>query len=256
MLEENNEEPEIPAALRDLPEWPDAQKLLDEKELLGFYVSGHPLTPLTGILNHYVLHKTTELKELPGRSVTRLGGLVAEVKRGISKKSDKPYATATLEDMHGTVTVLCVNENYEKFNDLLQVNQPLMVIGEVNNSEDTPKIFPQEIMPLEDAPRKFTKQVHLRLRVEKISDDSLESVRALTQAHPGNVPLLLCLRQPDGAAVFVEANERFNVAPSANLQQEANTLFGDDTYYVKVDTEVPEPQRRRRYAKNSNGNGQ
>ena len=253
MLEENNEEPEIPAALRDLPEWPDAQKLSDEKELLGFYVSGHPLTPLTGILNHYVLHKTTELKELPGRSVTRLGGLVAEVKRGISKKSDKPYATATLEDMHGTVTVLCVNENYEKFNDLLQVNQPLMVIGEVNNSEDTPKIFPQEIMPLEDAPRKFTKQVHLRLRVEKISDDSLESVRALTQAHPGKIPLLLCLRQPDGAAVFVEANERFNVTPSADLQQEANTLFGDDTYYVKVDTEVPEPQRRRRYAKNGNG---
>jgi DNA polymerase III alpha subunit len=155
--------------------------------------------------------------------------------------------------MHGTVTVLCVNENYEKFNDLLQANQPLMVIGEVNNSEDTPKIFPQEIMPLEDAPRKFTKQVHLRLRMEKISDDSLESVRALTQAHPGKIPLLLCLRQPGGAAVFVEANERFNVTPSADLQQEADTLFGDDTYYVKVDTEVPEPQRRRRYAKNGHG---
>ncbi len=253
MLEENSEEPEMPTALRELPEWPDAQKLSDEKELLGFYVSGHPLTPLSGILDHYVLHKTTELKELESRTVTRVGGLISEVKRGISKKSDKPYATATLEDMHGTVTVLCVNENYEKFNDLLQVNQPLMVIGEVNNSEDTPKIFPQDIMPLEDAPRKFTKQVHLRLRVEKISDDSLETVRALTQAHPGKIPLLLCLRQPGGTAVFVEANDRFNVTPSTDLQQEADTLFGDDTYYVKVDTDVPEPQRRRRYAKNGNG---
>ena len=135
----------------------------------------------------------------------------------------------------------------------LQVTQPLMVIGEVNNGEDVPKIFPQEILPLEDAPRKFTKQVHLRLRVEKISGDSLESVRALTQAHPGKVPLLLCLRQPGGAAVFVEANERFNVTPSASLQTEADSMFGEDTYYAKVDTDLPEPQRRR-YARNGNGN--
>ena len=253
MLEKSSEVDKIPAALQDLPEWPDNEKLANEKELLGFYVSGHPLTPLLGILDNYTLHKSTDLKELPNRTTSRIGGLVAEVKRAISKKTDKPYATATLEDMHGSVTILCIGENYDKFNELLQVNHPLMVIGDINNSEDIPKIFPQEIMPLEDAPRKYTKQVHLRLRVEKISDDSLESVRTLTQAHPGKVPLLLCLRQPGGASVFVEANERFNVTPSADLQQEADTLFGDDTYYVKVDTELPEPQRRRRYAKNGNG---
>ena len=255
MLEESSGVDEIPAALRNLTEWPESEKLAHEKELLGFYVSGHPLTPLLGILNNYTLHTTNELKELSGRTVTRFGGLVAEVKRAISKKTDKPYATATLEDMHGSVTILCIGENYEKFNELLQVNHPLMVIGEVNNREDTPKIFPQEIFPLEDAPRKFTKQVHLRLRVEKISSDSLESVRALTQAHPGKVPLLLCLRQPGGASIFVEANERFNVTPSTALQTEADTLFGDDTYYVKVDTDLPEPHRRR-YAKKNNGTGE
>ncbi len=244
-----NEEDDIPAALRNVTEWPSSEKLAHEKELLGFYISGHPLDPLTGILDSYTLHKTNELKELESRTVTRIGGLVAEVKRGISRKTDKPYASATLEDMQGTCTILLINDNYEKFNDLLQVNQPLMVIGEVNNGEDVPKIFPQEILPLEDAPRKFTKQVHLRLRVEKISDNSLESVRALTQAHPGKVPLLLCLRQPSGASVFVEANERFNVTPSTSLQAEANNMFGDDTYYAKVDTDLPEPQRRR-YAHN------
>ena len=252
MLAESSDADKVPPALT-LPEWPDSEKLAHEKELLGFYVSGHPLTPLLGILDNYTLHTSTELKELSSRTQTRIGGLVAEVKRAISRKTDKPYATATLEDMHGSVTILCIGENYEKFNELLQVNHPLMVIGEVNNSEDVPKIFPQEIMPLEDAPRKFTKQVHLRLRVEKISDNSLESVRALTQAHPGKIPLLLCLRQPDGASVFVEANERFNVTPSTALQAEADDLFGDDTYYVKVDTDLPEPQRRR-YAKNGNSN--
>ena len=250
-----SEEDDIPAALRNVAEWPNSEKLVHEKELLGFYISGHPLDPLTGILDSYTMHKTPELKELEARTVTRVGGLIAEVKRGISRKTDKPWASAVLEDMHGTCTILLINDNYEKFNELLQPNQPLMVIGEVNNSEDVPKIFPQEILPLEDAPRRYTKQVHLRLRVEKISDDSLESVRALTQAHPGKVPLLLCLRQPGGASVFVEANERFNVTPSASLQTEADSMFGEDTYYAKVDTDLPEPQRRR-YARNGNGNGQ
>ena len=66
----------------------------------------------------------------------------------------------------------------------------------------------------------------------------------MAEAHPGTTPLLLCLRQPDGASVFVEANDNFNVAPSRDFQSAANERFGADTYYAKVDMVLPEPQRR------------
>ena len=256
MLEANEpEEEEIPAGLRNLPEWPDAEKLAYEKELLGFYVSGHPLEPFLNITNSYCTHQVGELKELPGRTIVRVAGLISEVRRGISRKTDKPYCIATVEDLETEFGVLCVNENYDKFNHLIEVNKPLMFIGEVNNTEDVPKIFPQEIFPIDEAPKRFTKQVHLRLKVESLQPTSMDGVRELAEAHPGSTPLLLCLRQPDGASVFVEANDNFNVAPSRDFQSAANERFGADTYYAKVDMALPEPQRRFK-RRESNGDGE
>ena len=256
MLEADDpEEEEVPAGLRNLPEWPDAEKLAYEKELLGFYVSGHPLEPFLSLIDSYCTHQVGELKELPGRTIVRVVGLVSEARRGISRKTDKPYCIATAEDMETDFGVLCVNENYDKFNHLFEVNKPLMFIGEVNNSEDVPKIFPQEIFPIDEAPKRFTKQVHLRLKVESLQPDSMDGVRELAEAHPGTTPLLLCLRQPGGASVFVEANDNFNVAPSRDFQSAANERFGADTYYAKVDMTLPEPQRRFK-RRESNGNGE
>ncbi len=234
----------MPEAIANLPEWPQHELLAHEKELLGFYVTGHPLTPYAPILEKYCLHHTAALAELPNRSLTRLGGLIAAAQHGVSKKSGKPYAMITLEDLHGSVQVLVMNENYDKYRELLVLNQAILVVGEVNTSDERPKIFPQEIMPLEDAPRRYTKQVHLRLHTAHLKPESMEAVRDLVAAHPGRCPLLLCLRQPTGQVVFIEPHERFYVMPSRQLQEAADRQFGEDTYYVKVDTALPERQQR------------
>ena len=226
-------------------EWPQHELLAHEKELLGFYVTGHPLTPFAPILEKYALANTAKLAELPNRSQTAIGGLIAAVQNGVSKKSGKPYSMVTLEDLEGSVQVLCMNENYDKYRGLLVPNKAILVIGEVNTGDDRPKIFPQEIMPLEDAPRKFTKQVHLRLHTAHLKPEQLESVRELVAAHPGKCPLLLCFMRPGGEVIFVDTNERFGVTPSLKLQQEADARFGEETYYAKVDTSLPEHTPRR-----------
>ncbi len=238
-----------------LPEWPQHELLAYEKELLGFYVTGHPLTPFAPLLKKYALANTAQLSELPNRSMTRIGGLVAAVQNGVSKKSGKPYMMVTLEDLEGSVQVLCMNENYEKYHGLLQPNKAVLVIGEVNTGDERPKIFPQEILPLEDAPKKFTLQVHLRLQAAHLQPEQLMSVRDLAAAHPGKCPLFLCFRQSGGELVFVEANERFAVLPSLNLQREADARFGEGTYYAKVDPSLPEKPRRSWERKNNGDNG-
>ncbi len=240
---------------KGLLEWPQHELLAYEEELLGFYVTGHPLTPYVPLLKKYALANTAQLAELPNRSMTRIGGLIAVVQNGISKKSGKPYSMVTLEDLEGTVQLLCMNENYEKFRALLQVNKAILVTGEVNVGEERPKIFPQEIMALEDAPKKFTKQVHLRLQSAHWQPVQLESVRDLVVAHPGKCPLFLCFMQPAGQIYFMEANERFSVTPSMGLQHEADAQFGEGTYYAKVDTTLPERQSRWPRKAESNGNG-
>jgi DNA polymerase-3 subunit alpha len=239
------EAPAAPAASLSLPEWPEHELLAHEKELLGFYVTGHPLTPYTAILAKYSLANTQTLAGLENRSLTRIGGMIAAVQNGLSKKSGKPYSLVTLEDLAGSVQVLCFNENYDKYRELLQLGKAILVVGEVNTGDDKPKLFPQEIMPLEVAPQRYTKQVHLRLHTAHLKPEHLDSVLQLLAAHPGKCPLFLCFVRPAGEVIFVETHERFFVTPSRALQQAADELFGEDTYYAKVDATPPERAPRR-----------
>jgi DNA polymerase-3 subunit alpha len=236
-----------------LPEWPDHDLLAFEKELLGFYVTGHPLTPYAPVLEKYSLATTKSLAQMQNRSITRLGGMIAALQNGISKKNGKPYSMITLEDLEGAVQVLCMNENYDRNRELLVQGKAIFVIGEVNTADDRPKIFPQEIMPLEDVPKRFTKQVHLRLHTAHLTPQSIDAIRELVAAHPGKCPLLLCFVRPTGEVVFLEAHERFAVTPSRELQQDADRLFGEETYYVKVDTSLPERPARRWERRTENG---
>ena len=235
-----------------LPEWPQSEMLAAEKELLGFYVTGHPLSPWASLIEQYALTTISKAALLPNRAVTRLGCMVGAVQSGFSKKSGKPYAMVTIEDMDGSMQLLCMNENYDKYREMLVPGAALMIVGEINNGEDKPKMFPQEIMPLDEAPKRYTKQVHIRLHSVHLTPERLDSIHALVSLHPGKCPLFLCFMRPAGELVFIEAHERFRVAPSRQLQEEMDAQFGDDTYYAKVDTSLPEKQPRR-WEKKSNG---
>jgi len=160
--------------------------------------------------------------------------------------------------MEGTVQVLCVNENFEKFRALLQPRAVLLVTGEVNLGEDKPKLFPLDILPLEEAPQRFTKQVHVRVRAGDLAP-TLDALRDLIAGHRGRIPLFLCVIQPQGERVFIEAHEDFAVLPSLRLQQDIEALLGAGAYHAQVDASLPaRPQRRweRRPAANGNGGGE
>jgi hypothetical protein len=76
----------------------------------------------------------------------------------------------------------------------------------------------------------------------------------LVAAHPGKCPLFLCFVRPTGEIIFVETHDQFFVAPSRELQQSADSHFGEETYYAKVDTSLPE-RTPRRWERRANGNG-
>ena len=244
--------PPMPESISNMPEWPQHELLAHEKELLGFYVTGHPLTPLAPLLQKYSLHTTAKLAEAPNRSMTRIGGMIGAVSHGISKKSGKPYAMVTLEDLEGSVQLLVMNE-YEKFKPLLEVNKAILVEGEISTGEDKPKIFPQNIMPLEEAAKRFTKQVHLRLPVAHLQPEDMVKAQSMLAAYAGKCPLFLCFLRPEGGSVFIETHSRYGVTPSLELEHEVNRAFGEKTYYAVVDKNLPEKPRRAWEKKNGNG---
>ena len=238
----------------DLPEWPAAEKLAHEKELLGFYVSGHPLEPHQKLLQRYALQTIEDLASLPNRSMARVGGLVSTVQQGVSKKSGKPYAMVTVEDLTGAVTLLAMNESYDKFRDLFVPNTAVLVVGEVSSGEDKPKIFPTDILRLEEAPRRLTKQVQLQLDHAHLAQDRLQAVRDILEAHAGRVPFFLRVRVPSGAFVFIEPNDRYAVAPSVELEKALVAVCGPDSFLVSAERSLPE-RAQRRWEKRSDSGG-
>jgi len=238
-----------------LEEWPAGERLAAEKELLGFYVSGHPLEPFEAILRRYTLQTVEDLAGLANRSMARFGGLVGAVQQGVSKKSGKPYAMVTVEDATGSVQLLCMNESYDKYRELFVMNMPLLVTGEVSTGEDRPKVFPQEIMKLEDAPKKYTKQVQLRLRADGLNRERLEMARRLCEAHTGTVPVMIRLQLPGGEMAFIEPNDRYFVAASAGLEREITEVFGAGSYFARADNALPERAQRKWERKGGGGGG-
>ncbi len=228
-----------------LPDWPMSEKLAYEKELLGIFVSGHPLDPHARLLERFVLHPIDTLPTLPNRGMARIGGLVTALTEGVSKKNGKKYAMATIEDLTGSVQLLVMNDNYDKFRELLSPNTAVLVTGEVSTGEDKPKLFPQEIMKLEDAPRKFTRQAHVWMKTIEASRPAMENLRALAEAHPGRVPLFIALRYGGGEVAYLETNERYSVNPGQAFETAVESAFNPGALQLIVDRSLPERAPRK-----------
>jgi DNA polymerase-3 subunit alpha len=229
-------------APKSVAEWPQSQMLAYEKELLGFYVTGHPLTQFAEILQRYELSSTAGLGELQDGQLTRLGGIVTKLQMKTTR-AGKPMAILLLEDLEGSVETVVWPETYAKFSPCLRPDAAIFVCGAVNLREEKPKIVADELIPLKDVPRKFTKEIHIRLAVATAQDEVLRNVRDIFTRHKGQCPVYFCFRYPSGEMVFMQTHENFAVTPSMELVRELENVLGEDTVWLKVDTSTSRPKR-------------
>jgi DNA polymerase III subunit alpha len=194
------------------------------------------LSQYAEILRRYELASTNHLSELPDGQATRLGGIISKLQPKLTK-AGKPMAILTIEDLDGPVEVLVFPEAYAKCSGHLKADTAVFVTGTVSLREDKPKLFAENIIPLADVPTQFTKAVHIRLPVANAKEALLEQVRDVLRAHKGSVPVMFCFMYPDRALVFVEAHETFAVAPTEKFVQDVEALVGEDSVWLKVNTE-------------------
>ncbi len=217
-------------------EWTQSEMLAFEKELLGFYVTGHPLTQYAEILRRYELASTAQLAQLQDGQGTRIGGIIGKLQPKMTKQG-KPMAIVSLEDLDGMVEVVVFPEAYAKCSMHLKVDGAVFICGSVNLREDKPKIVADQVFPLEEVPRRFTKAVHIRLSTATTEEAVLNRVHDVLRAHKGGVPVMFCFIYPDGKLVYLEAHEHFSVTPAPELVRELEAVLGEDTVWLKVDTE-------------------
>ena len=146
-------------------------------------------------------------------------------------------AILTLEDLDGAVEVLVFPDTYAKCAGNLKTGAPVFLSGMINLREDKPKIVADQILPLEDVPRNFTKAVHIRLSAAAVEGEALMRVHDVLRSHKGTVPVLFCFIYPDGRLVFLEAHEHFSVSPARQFVHDVETILGEDSVWLKVDSE-------------------
>jgi DNA polymerase-3 subunit alpha len=215
----------------DIDEWDERQKLIFEKESLGFYLSGHPLTRFEEVLNKFTTADAISIREAPDGSAVRIGGLVRGMKTIKTKKGDL-MGFATIEDMHGAVEAVVFSKVYAAASDLLAEDRAVLVHGQIQKDEQSVKLIAEAITPLEEAEENWTASVHLNLEIRRTDRQLLLQLREVLQRYPGTCKAYLHLLGPTRADAVIELAEGFHVKAGPALRRDVGDLLG----YAAIET--------------------
>ena len=197
--------------------WPASQELGLEKELLGFYVTGHPLKEYEEDIRAFTTAEMRRLELANGRSDgVVVGGIVTEIKP-IVDRNGKTMAFVTLEDFSGSGEVLVFSEPYALYRDLVSIDALILVNGHLSKKEEDNKVIASEIIALTDARDRLARSVVVSMEYEQVADENLASLKNVLTTYPGNCDVVLEVSTADHGEIGVKAGGDFRVRPSDEL---------------------------------------
>jgi DNA polymerase III subunit alpha len=212
-------------------EWSESERLVYEKEALGFYISSHPLMAVRQQLRRLTTGTSQNLMDCPGEQTVTVGGIITQQRTQLTKNGDR-MAFLTLEDLYGTLEVIVFPEIYRRSHAWCESDEPLLVWGKVEGDGSEGRIIAQRLLPLKEA-EALCEFRRLTLMVSPAFDRAvLLQVRDLLAASPGECSVLLALRFPDGEQVMLRAAEHFNVKPSMALLAGLEEVLGVESVRV------------------------
>ncbi|MDP3804009.1 MAG: DNA polymerase III subunit alpha, partial [Candidatus Omnitrophota bacterium] len=218
----------------NIPEWPENQLLSYEKEMLGFYITKHPLARFEKLLRTYSTCTTAGLKDHRDGDEVLLGGIISKAKFTTTRKTNEKMAIITLEDLESSVEVLVFPSTFSKSGSLIKHDAMVFVKGRINSREEAAKIVANEIVALESVRMKYTKAVSLELIMAGLEKGALDNLKKVLSRYPGRVPVYLNFKKPDGKRVMLSIGESYSVEPHEGLVRDIEKIFGRDIVSFKV----------------------
>jgi DNA polymerase-3 subunit alpha len=212
-------------ALSEVAEWSAPELLAGEKEMLGFYVTGHPLREHARPLDLFTSFRLDRIPDDPGRRrEVWIGGLLGGLRVTNTKKGDL-MARATLEDLGGALDVVFFPKTYSKFSALLQGGEPVLVKGNVAGEPERPELHADEIVRLSDAWNQRTSRVVVEVKESELSPERMADLRRALDLVPGTVPVSLELALTAGTVAVLDLRGR-PVRVSKQLVDDLDGIFG------------------------------
>ncbi len=223
-------EPELVA----VAPWPYTELLAKEKEILNFYVSGHPLDHFQDEIRGFssTNFKPESLRRLKdGESIT-VGGLVTSIKTHLQRNGQQ-MAFAKMEDFDGEIELLVFGETFAKFGHLLGLDSMILAHGNVSikEGESTVKIRVDNVIALSDAREKLARCVHVKLKTPGLDKEFLAEIRQSLVEHTGNCSLVIHLITAESNEYRIRA-KNIRINPSTEVIKQLRTKLGKEYVWI------------------------
>ncbi len=214
--------PILPEARR----WTEFEKLQHEKNVLGFYVSGHPLLKYEREVKELSTVPLGDPSALKAGSMVRACGIVTSVKRKIDKRNNT-MAFVGIEDFTGTAECIVFSDAFQKYQQDLVLDAIVMVVGKGEVNGPTLKILVNEVLPIEKVRGRFTRSVMVSIDLEHVKEENIIALRELFESNQGKTPCFLKVRGESATRVY--QSTRYLVNPTDQLVQGVQDVLGPDS---------------------------
>ncbi len=232
---EDLREPPLPI----VTDWTAQQHSAAEREVLGFYLTSHPLAQFQEAIKNHCTHTIAELADLNHRTEVIVGGLVSAVRFG-HVKNPKPgapsrYAMFDLEDISATVRCVMWPEQCAQYGELLDGEKPLALRGHVDRRPggETVNLIVAQMFPLEQLENRLTQAIVIRVLETQHGIEALERLYRIVRDFPGDKDLQLLLCLADGTRLRCHC-DKLRVAPDAHLRRRVEELLGPGSFHALV----------------------
>ena len=194
--------------------WPSIEKLNKERELVGIYLSAHPLDEYSVILNHLCNTHTEEigrgadLAELSKREEISFGGIITAVNERFSQKTGKPFGFVTIEDFEGSGELALFGDDWARWNGLMKENYTIFVTAKCQprfrNSESY-ELKVQNVQQLYDVKEKRLEKFTISIPASKVTDETISNLSTLLDGNEGNTQLYIQLHTSENDFVTLRS---------------------------------------------------
>jgi DNA polymerase-3 subunit alpha len=224
-----DEEPASNDKLPNVPDWDEHTRLTAEKEILGFFITGHPLEKYKEKLEDLNAKSTIDIAAMTASTgkdeVITTAGVITSLRIAKSKKGDF-YAQAALEDMSGKVDMIVFPEAYRRLQEKVKLEVPVLVKAGVRIEEGAnPKITVADISALEEVKVPLPKALRIRIPIETSTEQTVEALHSVFNERKGDAKVLFDVERQGEFMVVMEA-EGYNVLPDRNFIARVEQLCG------------------------------
>jgi len=215
-------------SMPEIEEWNEKELLTLEKESLGFYITGHPLSRYENILEKFTNTNSVTLKEQNDGDAIRIGGMVRNTKIIKTKRGDL-MAFVTLEDLHGAVEITIFSLLYSKVYDLLADDSAILVQGHLQKEENSVKLLAENVISMDKAEETWTTSIHFNLDIARTDKALLEKLNTALKRHPGSCKAYIHLLNPEKTETIIALSDTIKLKAGSSLIREVNRIVGYNT---------------------------